>query len=382
MHLLSSVARRRAIALLAAIVGLGASAYLFVEYTTGQPGICLTGSGCDLVRASAFAYPLGIPLPAFGLVFYLVAGWAVLRTLDERLVLGIGPLPFLIGLAAIGSLASLVLTGIEAFVIGAFCTWCLLQAGASWILLGSSIGLVRAEPDVAAASGGGSHRAQRRAAQHRGEERTALLRTGWIGTGITTLAVGSLLTAGAISIGAPSTGSSDLAPPGSPRLGGGAVQVVEFADFQCPGCAAMAPILAGLAQNDEMTLVYRYFPLDSIHANADRSARAAAAAGLQGAFWQMAERLFTTQAEWEGLAASQADAYFAAAATALGLDAEQWQSDYASAQVSSIVEADRQAAAELGLSSTPTIYVAGRLYDGPLSLAGIRAALALAASPS
>ncbi len=56
-------------ALLASIVGASASAYLLVEYLTGQPGICLTGSGCDIVRASAFAYPLGIPAPLIGLLF-------------------------------------------------------------------------------------------------------------------------------------------------------------------------------------------------------------------------------------------------------------------------------------------------------------------------
>ncbi len=56
-------ARWRALALLSAIFGAGVSVYLLVEYTTGQPGLCLTGSGCDEVRASPYAYPLGIPMP-------------------------------------------------------------------------------------------------------------------------------------------------------------------------------------------------------------------------------------------------------------------------------------------------------------------------------
>jgi hypothetical protein len=62
----STAGRWRALALLSAIFGIGVSAYLLVEYTTGQPGICLTGSGCDEVRASDFAYPLGMPMPLSG----------------------------------------------------------------------------------------------------------------------------------------------------------------------------------------------------------------------------------------------------------------------------------------------------------------------------
>ena len=102
MHRSMAAARWRATALLASIVGAAASAYLLVEYVTGQPGVCLTGSGCDLVRASAFAYPLGIPTPLIGLVFYLVAGWVVLRTLDSRRWSGLAPGTALLVLAAGG----------------------------------------------------------------------------------------------------------------------------------------------------------------------------------------------------------------------------------------------------------------------------------------
>jgi uncharacterized membrane protein len=79
MHRSLVGARWRAGAVIASIVGAAASSYLLVEYVTGQPGICLTGSGCDLVRSSAFGYPLGIPMPLFGLVFYLGAIWLTSR---------------------------------------------------------------------------------------------------------------------------------------------------------------------------------------------------------------------------------------------------------------------------------------------------------------
>ena len=66
----------------------------------------------------------------------------------------------------------------------------------------------------------------------------------------------------------------------------------------------------------------------------------------------------------------------------MGLDLDRWRADYASEAVAATVETDRQAALALGLSATPTLYVGGRPYKGPLSLAGVRAALRLAASPT
>lgn len=374
MHRSLAAARWRVAALLASIVGASASAYLLVEYVTGQPGICLTGSGCDLVRASAFAYPLGVPTPLIGLVFYLGAAWLVMRGLDTRALAGLRPEAALIGLAVVGVAASLVLTALEAFVIKAFCSWCLVQAAASVALLAASIGLVRTAPEVVTAHSG---RGRQQAARALQDERTSLRRTARVGGGLAALAVVSLLAVGATT-GAPTPSGdhSGLAPAGSPRLGSGAVEVVEFADFQCPGCALLAPIVAGIAASDEMTLIYRYFPLDSLHANADASARAAVAADRQDSFWQMSAALYARQAAWEDLSATNADTYFAGLAGELGLDVARWQADYQSSETAAVVNADRQAALAMGLSGTPTLFIDGTQYTASLDAASIRAAIA------
>ncbi len=380
MHRDMAAARWRATALLASIVGAAASAYLLVEYTTGQAGLCLTGSGCDLVRASAFAYPLGIPTPLIGLVFYLVAAWLVTRTLDARRVAGLAPATALLLLALAGAAASMVLTGLEAFVIKAFCTWCLVQAGASLVLLVAAVALPRGDAQPAAE--GHTRRARQLAAQAVEGERRGLLRTGLFGGTGAALLVAVLLVAGAYGggspTGSPGSSGSSLAPAGSPHLGNGPVEVVEFADFQCPGCAAVAPILTGIASADEITLVSRYFPLDSIHANANASARAAAAADQQGSFWQMSAALYARQDAWKDLSATDADAFFMALAGDLGLDVAAWQSAYASDEVAAVVDADRQAATGLGLNGTPTIYINGRQYTGGITADAIRAAIAAA----
>jgi protein-disulfide isomerase len=254
-----------------------------------------------------------------------------------------------------------------------------VQAVASVALLVAAIALMRSPREPVA---GHSSRTRQQAARAREGERTSLLRTGQAGAGVATLAVAALLALGAIG-GTPtvSPGPSGFAPGDSPRLGSGAIEVVEFADFQCPGCAVLAPIITELASANEMTLVSRYFPLDANHANADRSARAAAAADRQGSFWEMSAALYARQAAWKDLSGTDADAFFLTLAGELGLDTAEWQAAYQSAETAAVVDVDRQAAIAMGLNSTPTLFIGGTQYTGPLSADGIRAAIAAASGP-
>jgi protein-disulfide isomerase len=363
---------------MAAVLGAGAATYLLVEYTTGQSGVCLTGSGCDTVRSSDFAYPLGIPMPLFGLAFYLVAIWTAVRTLEPANLLGVAPRVALLVLSVVGLAFSALLTGLEAFVIGAFCTWCIVSALASVLLFAGAVGLWRspdATEDEAHSSKARQQRARVADAERAGVRRTLLGAGSVVG-----LVVAGLLTAGALGSGpGPATNGDDLlAPATSPHLGNGAVTVVEFADFQCPACSVVGPILADLGQSDAATVVYRYFPLETIHANANSSARAAAAAHLQGAFWAMSDRLYATQDRWKDLSASDADAYFLGLAQQLGLDVEEWRVAYTSSAVRDAVAVDASYARDLNLPGTPSIYIDGEIYNGDLSASAIRAAVAAA----
>src|SRR5580704_72720 len=78
------------------------------------------------------------------------------------------------------------------------------------------------------------------------------------------------------------------------------VTLVEYADFQCPACAAFHPIVKQLLAEDgsKIYFAYRYFPLPQ-HANAIVADEAAEAAGMQGKFWDMSDLLFTNQLDWE-----------------------------------------------------------------------------------
>jgi len=108
-----------------AILGLLVSGYLFVTYTTGGPIICSGYHGCDIVRTSEYAELLGLPTPLYGLVFYfLLAVGALLSGAGTRRWLQL-PLSLLTG---VGLLASGWFTYLEAFVIDAWCIWCVASA--------------------------------------------------------------------------------------------------------------------------------------------------------------------------------------------------------------------------------------------------------------
>ncbi len=373
----------RQVALVAAIVGVGISAYLLVEYLNGSGGICLTGTGCDEVRTSAFAYPLGIPTPLLGLAFYLATAWTAWRTVDPAPLLGVPPRAALLALGAVGVGVSAFLTGVEAFVIHAFCTWCLGQAAAGLVLFVAAIGFWLGGAEELPARIEGSRRAQRRVAREIDSQRASLRRSALYATsGMAILVVGLLFGAavGQGAVNVPSAGAEvSLAPASAPREGSGAVTVVEFSDFQCPACAAVSPELQQLVDDGSITLVYRYFPLPQ-HQNALLAARAAAAAQIQDKFWPIHDSLFATQGSWENLSNDQALAYFTNLATSAGMDVSTWRSDIDSSAVRQAVQADADEASSLQLPGTPSLFVNGVPYNGSLTLDALRSAVTAAGS--
>lgn len=149
-----------------------------------------------------------------------------------------------------------------------------------------------------------------------------------------------------------------------------AVILEEFSDFQCPACAAYAPAVAEISKNfaTDVAVVYRHLPLRSIHPHADKAARAAEAAGMQGKFWEMHDLLFAKQAEWSATGSQE---NFLAYAETIGLDQEKFLLDWAGANVKAAVSRDESLARAKNLSSTPTFVINGRILKnlgGPQSL--------------
>lgn len=146
-----------------------------------------------------------------------------------------------------------------------------------------------------------------------------------------------------------------------------AITIVEYSDFQCPACAYYFAMTKQLIQEigDDARLVYRHFPLDSIHPNAKLAAQAAEAAGSQNKFWEMHDLLFERQDQWSDL--SDPKETFINYATELGLDKDQFTASLDSSDIKNAVDEDQSSGFGFGLRGTPTFFVNGVQIDNPQS---------------
>jgi Na+/H+ antiporter NhaA len=137
------------------------------------------------------------------------------------------------------------------------------------------------------------------------------------------------------------------------------VTLVQYGDFECPYCAHAAPVIDKLLDHlgNELRYVFRHLPLTDVHPNAQIAAEAAEAAGAQGAFWEMHDRLI---AHPDALA--PADLY--RHASDLGLDLDRFSEDLRRRRHAPRVTEDVQSADASGVSGTPTFFVNGRRHQG------------------
>jgi protein-disulfide isomerase len=146
---------------------------------------------------------------------------------------------------------------------------------------------------------------------------------------------------------------------GSPSRGpeDAKVTIVEFADFECPFCQRIAPMLDDFFEKHkgEVRMVYKFMPLP-MHPRGEPAARAAIAAQQQGEFWAIDKVLFAAGGHLEDI---ELDSY----ARQLGLDMNRFHADEASPQTKARIDADRQLADQLGVKGTPTLYVNGREFN-------------------
>ncbi len=160
-------------------------------------------------------------------------------------------------------------------------------------------------------------------------------------------------------------GSAALPPPGDEdhiRGPQGALVVIEYADFECPHCAALDLRLGERLEAGELQLTFRHFPVRSSHPRAWAAACAAEAAGLQGRFWEMHDLLFAEQGRLD-------DPHLWARASRLGLDLGEFEADRRSEPVRARVQRDFQSGVRAGVVSTPTLFAGGRMYAGRQTLA-------------
>lgn len=142
--------------------------------------------------------------------------------------------------------------------------------------------------------------------------------------------------------------------------------LIEYSDFQCPACGLYYPIVKKLVEEEfkgKIKFAYRHFPLLEIHKNGQLSVVAAEAAGLQGKFWEMHDKLFETQEAWANN--PKVKEIFIGYAKDIGLDVIKFTSDLDSKELNSKAIASYKNAIRAGLNSTPTFFINGKKITNP-----------------
>lgn len=140
-----------------------------------------------------------------------------------------------------------------------------------------------------------------------------------------------------------------------------ALVLVEYGDYQCPFCAAAEARLRLVerALPGDIQRVYRHFPLTQAHEYAFPAAVSAEAAGVQGSFWEMHETLFENQA-------NLGPGSFETFAVELGLDLDAFREAFTSDAVQNRIKEDFRGGVRSGVNGTPSVYLNGVKYEGPL----------------
>jgi predicted DsbA family dithiol-disulfide isomerase/uncharacterized membrane protein len=302
--------------LLPVVAGLVASAMLVVDYLRPTPVFCVEGGGCDALRHTAIATPLGIPLPLFGVVGFLAIGVASLLR---------GPRPRLaqLGLSVIAGMVGFSLLVVQ-FRLGKLCPFCCVADGSG------ILAAVVASARVWLAS-----------------EAPAPRVLTYVGAVVMVIAPVAPLVAGFRASPVPQVIRDELAqsPPG-------VVTVIDFVDFECPFCRMTHPELQAVlaAHPGHVKLVRRQVPL-KMHPHAMDAARGACCGEKLGKGEAMADALYTAPAE--ELTPGGCEKI----AERVGLSLESYRACVADPATDALIAADKAEFQAAGGFALPTLWI-------------------------
>ena len=148
---------------------------------------------------------------------------------------------------------------------------------------------------------------------------------------------------------------------------GAKVTLIEYGDFQCPGCGSAHPTVKSLVEKygDDMAFVFRNYPLTDRHPNARAAAAAAEAAGQLGKYWEMHNLIFESQDEWSDASADQRGTLFKGYAGQVGLNGNTFEKTLKdqSERLNRKISFDQALGRKVKVSGTPTFYLNGTLID-------------------
>ncbi len=346
---------RKSLSLLLSLIGFLDSLYLLWVYTSPFRPLACLGTGCDAVRVSAYARLAGHPVPLYGVLAYAAL---VLLILAEPLAparlaraLNFG----LAGIAGAGVLFSAYLAYLEAFVIHAWCVWCIVSALMITLVFVLSLPDLRQPPSAV----------EPRAARARAIERLIIV---VIAMGVGLPAFRILSRHGELPPVHPPSAETireRLVRPDSHITGNpqAPVTVVEFGDFSCPACGQVEAVLEEVRSRyaTKVRFVFRQFPLTEIHPRSDKAAEASECAAAQGKFWEAVKKFYTWQ---EDLSEDALTQY----AGQLGLNQNQFDRCLSSGSMQDRVRRDLDDGFALGVRATPTFFIGSKMVEGPLSV--------------
>lgn len=320
---------------LASVVALAASTALLLDYTSPSAAFCGPGSGCEAVRRSGYGYYLlgeqPIPVPVFGLVGFGLLFAATFLRLPTRArvvpALGLG-----------GGVVSLYLLWLQLTKVGQFCTLCVVVDVAALI----------------AAVSGGLYAALALRAEPRAAEATPLELRNWAWLALAFVAVVAPLSWTRLRPAPPVPAEVlKLYVPGK-------INVVEFADFECPFCRLLHDRLKSIVASypDRVHFVRLNMPLDR-HTLARGAAYAWICAEQQGKGEAMADALFK--------ALDLSPDANRRAAEKLGLNLEAFDRCVKAPETAARVDRESKILRDAGFKGLPTTYVGAHEIVGAQS---------------
>jgi protein-disulfide isomerase len=155
------------------------------------------------------------------------------------------------------------------------------------------------------------------------------------------------------------------------------VQIIEFADFECPACGSFATLTEPdmrkrLIETGQVSFRFMDYPL-AIHSNTWDAHFAAACANEQGKFWEMHDQIFATQDQWNGMVTNRPKVIFSRLAGAIGLDEAQWEGCYDSQKYKLQIAANMREGDRRAVGSTPTFIIGDKMVPGALGYDQLKA---------
>lgn len=148
------------------------------------------------------------------------------------------------------------------------------------------------------------------------------------------------------------------------------VLLTEYGDFQCPYCGQAYPNVKTLTDKyqDKLAFVFRNNPMPTLHPNARAAAAAAEAAGLQGKYWEMHDKLYESQNSWNTASADKRTDLFVQYAKAIGVkNTDKFKLDMASKNVNRKIDFDLALGKKDKVAGTPSFFLNGKLVPEDVS---------------